>query len=167
MARSSGNNFPFHLKSLYSSYHYGFSFLLMTTRTIFIKTKHLITIVACTGSNNLSKNMLNNSSGVWTIILRQEAPCFQWSLFRFHWMVCPVTWRRGVGPFGTLFWEKLQHSWYLGVLDMTEISLTHRNSHLKAEPLVIQISKTSLYWSSANLLLLGMWLWDFIEWKRN
>lgn len=53
MARSSGNNFPFHLKSLYSSYHYGFSFLLMTTRTIFIKTKHLITIVACTGSNNL------------------------------------------------------------------------------------------------------------------
>lgn len=53
MARSSENTFPFHLKSLYSSYHYGLSSLLMTTRTIFIKTKHLITIVACTGSNNL------------------------------------------------------------------------------------------------------------------
>lgn len=95
--------FPFHFKSSYSSQNYRSSSLLMTTRTVFILKKHLITVFTCTVSNSLSKNIMNNLSRVWTIILMQEASCFQWSLFRFHWIVCPVTWKRGVGSFGTIF----------------------------------------------------------------
>lgn len=122
----------------------------------------------CTGSNNLFEQKYTESFK-WSPNYHFKAgrPLFSKVFVQVSLDGLPSDMAKKCRLFWIIFWEKLQCSCYLGVLGMTEISLTHWNSHLKAEPLVIQISKTSLQWSSANLPLLGMWLWDSTECKRN
>lgn len=104
--------------------------------------------------------------GVLTTILRQSSLIyFSFFLFRLHWMVCQATQRTGASSLGTVFWEGLQHFMPAENIRHDRNQLDSPEQPFKSRASSVSVSKAWLHQSSANLPLLGSWLWDFTEWK--